>query len=71
MSPGLRSRPFAILDFRVPDRGSRNPSPLGGWDRGWARGYWVVSSGNATDEMLVDYITNRTPPEPDDNFNVT
>jgi len=36
----------------------------------WARGYWVVSSRNVTDEMWVDYIKNQTPPE-DDNFNVT
>ena len=48
---------------------------LAGWKRTnvhlWARGYWVVSSGNVTDEMWVDYIKNQTPPEPDDNFNVT
>ena len=37
----------------------------------WARGYWVVSSGNVTDDMGVEYIKNQTPPEPDDNFNVT
>ena len=27
--------------------------------------------GSHTDEMWVDYIKNQTPPEPDDNFNVT
>jgi hypothetical protein len=37
----------------------------------WARGYWVGSSGDVTDEMWVDYIKNQTPREPDDNFNVT
>jgi putative transposase len=39
----------------------------------WARGYRVVimSSGNVIDEMWVDYIKSQTPPEPDDNFNVT
>jgi putative transposase len=37
----------------------------------WARGYWVVSSGNVTDEMWVDYIKNQAPPEPDDDFKVT
>lgn len=37
----------------------------------WARGYWVTTSGNVTDEMWVEYIKNQTPPEPDDNFNVT
>jgi putative transposase len=31
----------------------------------------VVSSGNVADEMWVDYIKNQTPPEPDDNFNIT
>ena len=48
---------------------------LAGWKRTnvhlWARGYWVVSSGNVTDEMWADYIKNQTAPEPDDNFNVT
>jgi hypothetical protein len=34
-------------------------------------GYWVVSSGNVTDEMWVDYIKNQTLPEPDDDFNIT
>jgi hypothetical protein len=36
-----------------------------------AEGYWVASSGNVTDEVWVEYIKNQTPPEPDDNFNVT
>ena len=36
----------------------------------WARGYWVCSSGNVTDEMWKEYIKNQTPPEPDDDFNV-
>jgi hypothetical protein len=31
----------------------------------------VASSGNVTDEVWVEYIKNQTPPEPDDNFNVT
>lgn len=37
----------------------------------WARGYWVASSGNVTDEVWAEYIRNQTPPEPDDDFNVT
>jgi putative transposase len=37
----------------------------------WARGYWAVSSGNITDKMWVDYTKSQTPPEFDDNFNVT
>ena len=36
----------------------------------WARGYWVCSSGNVTDEMWKEYIKNQKPPEPDDDFNV-
>lgn len=34
----------------------------------WARGYWVASSGNVTDEVWQEYIKNQKPPEPDDNF---
>ena len=37
----------------------------------WARGYWVASSGNVTDEVWLEYIKNQAPPEPDDNFEVT
>ena len=37
----------------------------------WARGDWVASSGNVTDEVWAEYIKNQTPPEPDDDFNVT
>jgi putative transposase len=37
----------------------------------WAQGYWVTSSGNVTDEVWAEYIKNQTPPEPDDDFNVT
>ena len=36
----------------------------------WARGYWVASSGNVTDEVWKEYIKNQKPPEPDDNFDV-
>jgi putative transposase len=36
----------------------------------WARGYWVATSGNVTDEVWKEYIANQTPPEPDDNFKV-
>jgi putative transposase len=32
---------------------------------------WVVSAGNVTDDMWLEYIRNQVPPEPDDNFNVT
>src|SRR5699024_8231958 len=36
----------------------------------WARGYWVATSGNVTDEMWKKYIEEQTPPEPDDDFRV-
>ena len=36
----------------------------------WARGYWVASSGNVTDEVWKEYIKNQQPPEPDDEFTV-
>jgi len=36
----------------------------------WARGYWVASSGNVTDEVWKEYIKNQQPPEPDDDFDV-
>ena len=35
-----------------------------------ARGYWVASSGNVTDEVWKEYIKNQKPPEPDDEFRV-
>ncbi len=36
----------------------------------WARGYWVASSGNVTDEIWKQYIEGQKPEEPDDNFKV-
>jgi len=36
----------------------------------WARGYWVASSGNVTDEVWKEYIKTQQPPEPDDDFDV-
>ena len=36
----------------------------------WARGYWVVTIGNVTDEVWKEYIETQKPPEPDDNFQV-
>jgi putative transposase len=36
----------------------------------WARGYWVATSGNVTDEVWKEYIKSQTPPEPDDDFHV-
>ncbi|MGC1579648.1 MAG: transposase [Beijerinckiaceae bacterium] len=36
----------------------------------WARGYWVASSDNVTDEVWMKYIEDQKPPEPDDPFKV-
>ena len=36
----------------------------------WARGYWVASSGNVTDEVWKKYIEDQKPQEPDDDFRV-
>ena len=36
----------------------------------WARGYWVATSGNVTDEVWKEYIKSQTPPDPDDDFRV-
>ncbi len=36
----------------------------------WARGYWVASSGNVTDEVWKKYIEDQQPKEPDDDFRV-
>lgn len=36
----------------------------------WARGYWVASSGNVTDEVWKKYIEEQRPDEPDDDFRV-
>ena len=36
----------------------------------WARGYWVASSGNVTDDVCKKYIEDQQPKEPDDDFRV-
>lgn len=36
----------------------------------WARGYWMATSGNVTDEVRKEYIKNQQPPVPDDDFHV-
>ncbi len=32
----------------------------------WARGYFVASSGNVTDEVIMEYIRQQEGTEPDD-----
>jgi putative transposase len=36
----------------------------------WARGYWVASSGNVTDDVWKKYIEDQKPEVPDDHFKV-
>ena len=35
-----------------------------------ARGYWVATSGNVTDEVWRKYIEEQKPEPPDDHFKV-
>jgi len=34
----------------------------------WARGYFVASSGNVTDEVIMKYIEEQGKEPPNDNF---
>ena len=36
----------------------------------WARGYFVASSGNVTDEIMMKYSEEQGRESPDENFNV-
>jgi len=38
----------------------------------WARGYFAVSTGNVTDEIIKQYIESQgdRPPDGDDDFNI-
>jgi REP element-mobilizing transposase RayT len=38
----------------------------------WARGYFVCSSGNVTDEMIAEYIRNQdAEPQDDERFKIS
>ena len=37
----------------------------------WARGYFVATSGNITDEMIMEYIKNQDVSESDDEFTIS
>ena len=37
----------------------------------WARGYFVATSGNITDEIVLEYIKNQDANESDDDFTVS
>ncbi len=36
----------------------------------WARGYFVASSGNITDEVIMEYIKNQEIESKDDDFTI-
>ena len=36
----------------------------------WGRGYFVASSGNVTDEVIMEYIKNQDVETKDDNFRI-
>ncbi|HBH49670.1 MAG TPA: IS200/IS605 family transposase [Bacteroidales bacterium] len=36
----------------------------------WGRGYFVASSGNVTDEVIMEYIRNQDIETKDDNFRI-
>jgi putative transposase len=36
----------------------------------WARGFFVASSGNITDEVIMEYIENQDVNKPDEDFRV-
>jgi len=37
----------------------------------WSRGYFAVSSGNVTDEVIMKYIENQDLESEDDNFDIS
>lgn len=37
----------------------------------WARGYFVATSGNVTDEIIMEYIQNQDLKEGDDDFTIS
>jgi putative transposase len=36
----------------------------------WGRGYLVATSGNVTDEIIIEYIQNQDNTESDDDFTI-
>ena len=37
----------------------------------WGRGYFVATSGNITDEVILEYIKNQDSTESEDEFTIT
>ena len=57
-----------MTDYKtIADNGSESTA---GGQHLWARGYWVASSGNVTDDVWKAYIENQKPNDPDDDFSV-
>ena len=36
----------------------------------WGRGYFVATSGNITDEVVMEYIKNQEDKENDEDFSI-
>jgi putative transposase len=42
------------------------------WDRHlWARGYFVATTGNVTDEMVAEYVEKQDAEAQDDGFKIS
>jgi putative transposase len=37
----------------------------------WGQGYFIATSGNMTDEVILEYINNQDAAESDDEFTIT
>ena len=37
----------------------------------WGRGYFVATSGNVTDEIIMEYIKNQDVEKPDEEFRIS
>ncbi len=37
----------------------------------WARGYFVATSGNVTDEIILEYIKNQDDDPKDEEFTIS
>ncbi len=58
------------MDLFLSARSARRTLP-GCWRRHlWARGFFVVSSGNVTDAVIMEYIRTREMHKDDDDFRV-
>ena len=37
----------------------------------WSSGYFVATSGNITDEIIMDYIENQNESDTEDDFSIS